>query len=68
MFANHNSHGYVSAFVRVKVVDLHGNKRCRRVQVGRDYNISLEAAQTMVDTARKANSSLEVCAEFKVAI
>lgn len=62
------NHGFVNAWIYTSVVDLNGNKRQRRINIGREYMVSLETAKEMVENARVNNQPAEVCAEFKIAL
>jgi len=62
------NHGSLNAFTYIEVTDLFGNKRLRRVLVGRDWNISLEKAKETMVNVREANSEIHVHAEFKIGL
>lgn len=56
--------GSVKATAYVMVVDFAGNTRRRSVNIGREYNVSREAAKSMANNIREGNPDLQMRVQY----
>jgi hypothetical protein len=67
MLENKENGGSLNAFQLVRIVDIHGIERYRRVSMGRVGFIPLENAKTLVADCRRVNEN-QIHAEFTMNI
>ena len=60
-----NKDGMLKAYTRINVTDIFGRQVSRRVSLGTEFCIELQAARDMVEVARR-NNSVDIQAEYRI--